>query len=47
MADKDRFYEYFVKAMMSHDNGVLRNTRVVIDGSGDKEFRQNLNTSLS
>jgi hypothetical protein len=45
-ADKDRFYEYFVKAMMSYDNGVLSDARVVIDGSGDREFRQNLNTAL-
>jgi len=45
-ADKDRFYEYFVKAMMSFDNGILSDARVVIDGSGDREFRQNLNAAL-
>ena len=45
-ADKDRFYEYFVKQMMQHDNGVLKDARVVIDGSGDREFRQNLNAAL-
>jgi len=45
-ADKDRFYEYFVKMMMSYDNGVLCNARVIIDGSGDREFRQNLNAAL-
>ncbi len=45
-ADKDRFYEYFVKMMMSYDNGVLCNARVVIDGSGDREFRQNLNAAM-
>lgn len=45
-ADKERFYEFFVKSMMSYDNGVLRDARVVIDGSGDREFRQNLNAAL-
>lgn len=45
-ADKDKFYEYFVKMMMAHDNGVLNNARIVIDGSGDREFRQRLNTAL-
>jgi hypothetical protein len=45
-ADKDRFYEYFVKQMMQHDDGVLREAKVVIDGSGDREFRQNLNVAL-
>ncbi len=46
MADKDRFYEYFIKAMMTYSNGRLRDARVVIDGSGDREFRQDLNAAL-
>lgn len=45
-ADKDRFYEYFVKSMMNYDNRVLCDARIVIDGSGDREFRQNLNAAL-
>lgn len=44
--DKDRFYEYFVKSMMSYDNKILRQAKVVIDGSGDREFRKNLNSAL-
>jgi hypothetical protein len=41
-SDKEKFYEYFVKAMLSYDGDLLRNARVVIDGSGDRAFRQNL-----
>lgn len=44
--DKEVFYGYFVKAMMRNDNGMLNNARVVIDGSGDREFRQNLAAAL-
>ena len=45
-ADKDRFYEYFVKNMMDYNGGTLKNARVIIDGSGDREFRQKLNAAL-
>jgi hypothetical protein len=45
-ADKDKFYEYFVKSMVKYNGGALRGARVVIDGSGDREFRKNLNTAL-
>lgn len=31
---------------MIYDNGVLSEARVVIDGSGDREFRQNLNAAM-
>jgi hypothetical protein len=44
--DKDKFYEYFVNQMMRHDDGLLTEARVVIDGSGDREFRQNLNAAM-
>ena len=44
--DKGRFYEFFVRQMMTWDDGLLQNARVVIDGSGDREFRNNLNTAL-
>src|SRR4051794_17111577 len=46
-ADKEKFYEYFVKMMMKHDNGILCNARVTIDGSGDREFRRNLSSTLA
>jgi Protein of unknown function (DUF3800) len=45
-SDKEKFYEYFVSQMMRHDNGLLNHARVVIDGSGDREFRQNLNVAM-
>jgi Protein of unknown function (DUF3800) len=44
--DKDRFYEYFVKAMMNYNGGSLKGARIIIDGSGDRVFRQNLNAAL-
>jgi hypothetical protein len=45
-ADKDRFYEYFVKNMMDYNGGMLKDARVIIDGSGDRSFRKNLGTAL-
>jgi len=45
-ADKETFYEFFVKQMIRHDNDRLANARVVIDGSGDRAFRQNLGAAL-
>jgi hypothetical protein len=45
-ADKDKFYEFFVRKMIEHDNGRLQNAKVIIDGSGDREFRKRLNTYL-
>ena len=45
-ADKDRFYEYFVKQMMIWDGGALQDARVIIDGSGDRAFRRDLNAAL-
>ena len=45
-SDKEKFYEYFVSQMMRHDNGLLNQARVIIDGSGDREFRQNLNVAM-
>ena len=45
-AEKDRFYEYFVKQMMAYDGGALVDAKVIIDGSGDRAFRDNLKTAL-
>ncbi|MEY3272811.1 MAG: hypothetical protein RLZZ341_1712, partial [Pseudomonadota bacterium] len=44
--DKESFYEFFVKQMLRHDNGRLDNAKVIIDGSGDREFRQKLSTAI-
>ena len=44
--DKESFYAFFVKQMLRHDNGRLTNARVIIDGSGDREFRQKLSTAI-
>jgi Protein of unknown function (DUF3800) len=41
-AHSDRFYAYFLRMLMSHDNGVLHGARIKIDGSGDREFRNAL-----
>lgn len=46
MTNKESFYEFFVKSMMKYDNGTIDNAKVVIDGSGDKEFRQQLHAAL-
>jgi hypothetical protein len=32
--------------MLNYDNGILKEAVIVIDGSGDREFRQNLNLAL-
>lgn len=45
-SDKERFYEFFVRQMMKHDNGTLHDAKVIIDGSGDRAFRQDLNLAL-
>jgi hypothetical protein len=44
--DKEDFYRFFVRQMLTHDAGVLDGARVVIDGSGDRAFRQMLERSL-
>jgi hypothetical protein len=42
----DSFYNFFVKMLMAHDNGVLDSARVRIDGSGSREFQRSLSTYL-
>lgn len=44
--DKERFYNYFVKLLLEHDNRVLEGARIKIDGSGDREFKQELERYL-
>jgi hypothetical protein len=45
-SDKESFYEFFVKQMIRHDNDRLADARVVLDGSGDREFRRNLSDAI-
>ncbi|MFC5358056.1 DUF3800 domain-containing protein [Azospirillum himalayense] len=44
--DKERFYEFFVAQMMTHDGNTLQDAKVIIDGSGDREFRKKLGARL-
>lgn len=37
---KESFYKFFVRMMMQHDEGALQGAKVVIDGSGDREFKR-------
>jgi hypothetical protein len=39
---KEEFYRFFVKSMVQHDGGLLKNAKVIIDGSGERLFRQDL-----
>lgn len=43
---KELFYNHFVKLLLQHDNGVLHDARIKIDGSGDRRFRNELNGYL-
>jgi hypothetical protein len=43
---KDLFYNYFVQLLLKHDNDVLQGARVKIDGSGDREFKRELERYL-
>lgn len=45
-SDKEAFYSFFVKSMLKFDNGLLRNAKIVIDGSGDREFKKELASYL-
>ncbi|MBZ0104620.1 MAG: DUF3800 domain-containing protein [Sulfuricella denitrificans] len=44
--NKEMFYNYFVKLLLKHDNDVLQGARVKIDGSGDREFKRELERYL-
>lgn len=39
---KEAFYNFFLKTMVRFDNGRLTAARIIIDGSGDRAFRQGL-----
>lgn len=45
-SDKESFYQFFVKQMMRHDNDILQEARVIIDGSGDREFQKRLTSQI-
>ena len=44
--NKERFYSFFVKSLLQHDNNVLTGAKVKIDGSGDREFKRELGAYL-
>lgn len=40
------FLRFFIKSMMRFDDGVLAQAKVVIDGSGDRQFKRDLRAYL-
>lgn len=42
----DAFYSYFVQLLLRHDDGSLRDAVVKVDGSGDRQFKKQLNAYL-
>ena len=45
-ANKEDFYRFFVRQMVTHDGGALVDAKIVIDGSGDRDFRRKLEAGL-
>jgi hypothetical protein len=43
---KESFYKFFVRMTMQHDGGLLQDAKVVIDGSGDRAFKEQFRTYL-
>lgn len=43
---KHDFYRYLIRMMVKHDGRILQDAKVVIDGSGDRSFRNDLKTYL-
>lgn len=43
---KELFYNFFVKLLLSHDDGALADARIKIDGSGDRRFKKELDGYL-
>lgn len=37
--NKESFYNFFIKTMLKYDNGILKDAKIIIDGSGDKSFK--------
>jgi hypothetical protein len=44
--EKEAFYSFFVRSMLTYDRGLLQNARVIIDGSGDRTFKRELHAYL-
>lgn len=42
----EMFYNYFIQLLLKHDNGQLKGASIKIDGSGDREFKRELNQYL-
>ncbi|MEI9406930.1 DUF3800 domain-containing protein [Mesorhizobium argentiipisi] len=45
-SNKEAFYSFFVKSMLKFDNGLLKDAKIVIDGSGERLFKQELSGYL-
>jgi hypothetical protein len=41
-SNKESFYSFFVKSMLKYDGGLLSKAQIVIDGSGDREFKREI-----
>ena len=41
-SDKESFYAFFVKSMLKSDDGLLQEARIIMDGSGDREFKREM-----
>lgn len=44
--NKEAFYSFFVKSMLQFNNGLLRDARIIIDGSGDRIFKNEMKSYL-
>ncbi|MEI6296989.1 MAG: DUF3800 domain-containing protein [bacterium] len=44
--DKKSFYSYFVKQVLKYGGKTILNTKVKIDGSGDREFKRSFSSYL-
>jgi hypothetical protein len=42
----ESFYNYFLRMLLQHDGGATQGARIKIDGSGDAEFKKELNSYL-
>ena len=43
---KDSFYNFFIKQVLLHNKGTLLNSKIRLDGHGNRLFRRNLTTYL-
>ncbi|MFA6073871.1 MAG: DUF3800 domain-containing protein [Candidatus Woesearchaeota archaeon] len=44
--NKQSFYSYFIKMVLQHNKGTIKNAKIRIDGSGDRIFRKKFITYL-